>query len=731
MVVNLLSISGLVLTLTCTFLTFILLIYGKTKLHRAWTFFNITVVIWGIGIFLVTQSTSNAEAIRYWKLAHVGGVFIAVVFLHTVCVFCNLNRRKLLIFAYSEATLYVILDLLNLLNYKVQPLFNNSIRYLTVIGPQYLFFVSIWAALLLYGLFELLKFYRNVQGFRKTQTLYFIIGIIIGFIGGSTHHLSVVCYVFGLEVYPFGQIGIAIYCIIVTYAIIRYRLLDIRVVITRAFAFLVTYPFFLSIPFFFAYRMQPFLYPLLGMNWWLVPSALLLLFATLAPSAYGQIQSRMENALLAEQKRYQKLLLQAASGMVVEHNLNRLSKLIVYIVKRIVKIDFASIFLADSENKIYKLRAMRNSQQSHYKEMSFLFEHHFIEYLKSHREPFLFEELPLELQNSLNTPQHVGLIIPSYVEEELLGFVFLGEKTNRGHYTEDDINVFRILATQTALAIKNCLFLEESKKAQERIFTAEKLASIGGMADGVAHQIKNRLNQFSVASGELKFEVKDFIDSHKELIEQNPELKTSFDYLTKISESLISNVKKTDSVVKGILQFARVEQKETFFSNFSLKEVLALATELLRIKHEIAEAPLVTNLDSADDTIYGVKSQITEAIYNIIDNAYEATQEKITILDIEEKKKFKPLIELKLTQKPDVSYLEISDNGIGIKKEDVQKIFAPFFTTKSSYKSGSGIGMYVVKRMVEENHKGKVRFSSTYKEGTKFYIELPKKQFSS
>ena len=61
-----------------------------------------------------------------------------------------------------------------------------------------------------------------------------------------------------------------------------------------------------------------------------------------------------------------------------------------------------------------------------------------------------------------------------------------------------------------------------------------------------------------------------------------------------------------------------------------------------------------------------------------------------------------------------------------IKDEDKHKIFAPFFTTKTSYKSGSGIGVYVVKRIVEENHKGKIKFTSTYMKGTEFIIQLPK-----
>jgi len=502
--------------------------------------------------------------------------------------------------------------------------------------------------------------------------------------------------------------------------------MDIRVFISRIAAFLISYPFFLGLPFFFAYRMQPILYPIWGMNWWLAPAGLLLFFATLSPLAYGQIRGRMENVLLAEQKRYQKLLLQAAGGMVAEHNLGRLAKLIVYIVKRIVKIDFTAIFLDNEKTGAYKLQASRSSRRSFSGNINFPYDNALIKHLRAHKEPFIYEELPSSVRNSLGAPGQISMIVPSYIEDELLGFIFLGEKINRQAYTEDDINVFKILSHQAALAIKNCLFLEESKQAQERIFTAEKLASIGGMADGVAHQIKNRLNQFSVASGELKYEVKDFIDTHPELVSSNPDLKKSFDYITKIGESLIANVKKTDGIVKGILQFARVEEKETFFSRFSLKEVIDLSEGLLKVKHEVASIPLVVQMQSSD-IIYGVKAQITEAIYNILDNAFEAIQEKRQALDEEDRKKFTPFIKVVLTHESGFHRIEISDNGIGIKKEDRQKIFAPFFTTKSSYKSGTGIGMYVVKRMVEENHKGRVSFSTEYMQGTRFLIDLPEK----
>jgi len=131
-------------------------------------------------------------------------------------------------------------------------------------------------------------------------------------------------------------------------------------------------------------------------------------------------------------------------------------------------------------------------------------------------------------------------------------------------------------------------------------------------------------------------------------------------------------------------------------------------------------------IDSSD-LIYGVKSQVMESIYNILDNCYEAIKEKMDYhLSEDEKKSFKPLIKLKLTHNEKFSHIEISDNGTGIKEENRQKIFAPFFTTKPSTKSGAGVGMYVVKRIIEENHKGKISFESKYMEGIKFFIKLPK-----
>ncbi|MFA5337127.1 MAG: ATP-binding protein [Candidatus Omnitrophota bacterium] len=715
------SVSSLSLVITSGILSLLLFTFGKTSLHRIWAGFNITVSIWGGGLFLSSISTSYTDTLTWLRVGFVGALFISVLFYHFASYFYYF-RKKILLFAYVQAAIFSLCIILapdKFLPAAYKPF--NSFYYLRLTTPISIICALMWSVWIIMGFYGLFAAYFRSSGMKKVQLAYLVLAKSIGWSGAILY----ASLFFNIKIYPFGNFTIPLYSIIVTYAILRYRLMDIRLFISRAVAFLISYTFLLGVPFFFAYRMYPVLYPIWGKHWWLAPVGLMTFFATLAPLAYDQIRRGVEERFLAEQKRYQKLLLQAASGMAREHNLNRLSKLIVYIVKRIVRIEFAAIFLEDKERKTYRLKAVRDSGISGYT-LDFSYDTEFIKFLKSNKEPCLYEELPAGIQNLLAFPKRVSLVIPSLIEENLLGFIVLGEKANHEAYSEDDINVFKILTNQAAMTIENCLFFDEFKNAQEKIFTAEKLASIGGMADGVAHQIKNRLNHFSIASGELKCEIEDFISKRKPLVDQNPDLAKTFEYAIEIANSLIKNVKMTDGIVRGILTYARVEEKETFFSHFSFKEIIDASLELLKIKHELQEFPLTIDLDNCD-RVYGVKAQIMESMYNILDNGYEATLDKKHHLSKEEKEKFTPLIKLKLSEGSNNYRIEISDNGSGIKEEAKQKIFAPFFTTKSSYKSGTGIGMYVVRRIVEENHKGHIWFESAHMQGTKFIIELPKK----
>ncbi|UCC94580.1 MAG: GAF domain-containing protein [Candidatus Omnitrophota bacterium] len=695
-----------------------LIVFWKNKeslINKTYFLLAVSTSIWAIGILFHAISRDEQVCLFWARFAHIGASFIAIFYLHFILSFLGLIKQKKAIIkvGYGIAFVMSLLAFTPLFFTSVSP--KMGLRLWADPGPLYPFFIVFFLTFILYGFLLALKRYALLSGYKRNQLRYIIIASLIGYTGGSSTFLAV----YGMKIifiHPFALYLVSFYNASIAYAIIKYRLMEITVAISRAGLILGIYSLVFGVPFYLGHQTGS----------WLLSTSLAVALAIPAPFIYRYFRVKAEDVLFAEQRHYQKILVQAAGGMVKEHRLDRLLKLIVYIVKKTVKLNFAAIFLHNREENVYNLKVMRDPGRMTEKITS-PDQNALISYLKTAKEPVLYEELPRAARMGLGSSFPIGLIVPSIVENELLGFLVLGEKLNRKPYSDDDINVFKILSNQAALAIENCVFLEEFKHAQERIFTAEKLASIGGMADGVAHQIKNRLNHFSVASGELKYEISDFIKAHPSLVAKNSDLQKAFDYLIHIADSLIDNVTKTDNVIRGILNFARTEEKENFFSQFSFKEIIDISLELLKVKHQITEFPLEAEIDSTD-AIYGVKSQIMEAIYNLLDNAYEAIQEKITHhLKGKEKEDFQPSIRVSLAHNRTVSFITVIDNGIGIKEDDKRKVFAPFFTTKSSYKSGTGIGMYVVRRMIEENHKGRVWFESKYMKGTRFSIELPRK----
>ncbi|MDD5561722.1 MAG: ATP-binding protein [Candidatus Omnitrophica bacterium] len=714
------AFSGLLVLISTLFFGFFVFFNNpKSRVNRIWLVFSISVALWGLAALKIglIPETEKETALLWWKITYLGIIFIPVVFYHFVHAWLGIKNKIFLFIFYLWGIFFFVLqwtpwaDLFFGLN-TITFVFSTAyiVRPAT---PLFTFFVLCWAGIIFYSHYELYRFFKKSVGLKKNQIKYFFLGIAIAFIGGGATFLIP----FGVNLYPFLNFAIPLYPAIMAYAILRYRLMDIRIVFSRAGIFLAVYTVVLGIPFIVLKHT--------GSGW--LATSLAVIFASLGPLIYRFLQMKAESVILAQQHRYQKILLQTAIGMVTQHNLKKLSKLIAYILKNTIRINFSAIYIRNKKDNFYRLESIRGGSSIGECAKNFSAQDPFIGYLKKNIEYFFFEDAPEQIKGSSNILSKSKVVIPALIGDELLGFVFLGEKINGQPYTNEDIDVFKILSRQAALAIENCIFFEESKDSQERMFAAEKLASIGGMAEGVAHQIKNRLNLFSLAGGELKIEIKDFIAKHDQLIKINPDLDKTFKYLNEIANSVLDNVKRTDGIIKGILDFAKTENKGNLFSVFSFKGVVELATQLLMLKHEAASLPISVKIDT-EDAIYGVKSQLTEVIYNLLDNAYEAIKERAKQVSLKNLEPFSPLIEFSLTYAEGRQIIKISDNGIGIKEEDKPKIFAPFFTTKTSYKSGSGIGAYVVKRIIEENHKGKIWFTSTYMQGSSFIIELPKIQ---
>jgi len=708
-----LGITGLVNFITSTILGVALLIKIPDKRLRYTTFLaNMGIAVFSLAYLLWQMSPDQQSAGFWFKILVFGIILINTMFLHFVYVFVGIDKRKKLeiIIYYAISAFFILLNFNSMLYTDLEPRHNLGFWP----NPTIFFhvFLAFWWWQGINGYGWLLHSLHSAKGFYREQIKYLALALAIAFIGGASNWPMW----YGINFPPYATILISLYVLVSAYAIIKFRLMDIKIVLTRAGIFLFLYTFILGLPL------------LLGYKYGYTFKIFMLLFvlATVGPIIYQFLQRKAEDVLLANQRNYQNMFLQASREFLRERDLEKIIRIIIYGVKYQINVEYAGFFLGEKDSGRYRLHFIKG-ENNFPANFSLQKDDTLLKLLKETRRVLTYNEIPSAIQEKTVTPAQ--LIVPAFLDEKLLAFIIMGGKFDKSFYTRDDIATFEIIAHQSALAIENCLYFEERERVQERLFQTEKSAFIGGMAEGVAHQINNRLNHFSLTATEMDMHLKRFETNDPGVIEENDSLKDLITTLREIKDQLLDNVKRTNGVIKGVLNYANLTRRDDDTSEIFFDELINAAIDLAQVKHEIEDFPIKLEVVGASNIIYGKMTQLLESIFNILDNAYEAIEEKrLFKLSEKERKEFKPEIQIKLIQDESVSRIVIFDNGIGIPEEDQQKVFAPYYTTKSSYKtiSGSGIGLYEVSRFVSENHGGTIWFESTYMQGTTFYIELPR-----
>ena len=245
-----------------------------------------------------------------------------------------------------------------------------------------------------------------------------------------------------------------------------------------------------------------------------------------------------------------------------------------------------------------------------------------------------------------------------------------------------------------------------SKEVQEEMRRMERLASLGVMASGIAHEIRNPLAGIKAIAQTFE--------------EELPEGDTKQEYVRRI----IRQVNRLDEMLKALFSYAKPQKPNRTFC--SVEEILREVTQLLRQKFKEHNVQLTESIHPDLPRIFVDSSQIQQVLMNLILNSLEAIEDngeiKINIQPVhKEKSRFsrKPFFE-RITQNPYVQ-IHIQDNGCGIPPEHLKQIFNPFFTTKNF---GTGLGLSIVYQIVKEND-GVIYFESETGKGTDCYLFLP------
>ena len=262
--------------------------------------------------------------------------------------------------------------------------------------------------------------------------------------------------------------------------------------------------------------------------------------------------------------------------------------------------------------------------------------------------------------------------------------------------------------------------LIELRSTQSQLIQSEKMASLGELTAGIAHEIQNPLNfvnNFSEVSKELLDEMKDELE------------KGNLDDAKEIMKDIIQNLekinhhgKRADGIVKGMLQHSRSStgQKEFTDINALADEYLRLAYHGLRAKDKSFNANMKTEFDQTVEKINVVPQDIGRVILNLITNAFYVVNEKKK-LNIEG---YEPTVIVSTKKVNHSIEIKVSDNGNGIPQKVLDKIFQPFFTTKPTGE-GTGLGLSLSYDIITKGHGGELKVETKEGEGSKFIIVLP------
>lgn len=546
------------------------------------------------------------------------------------------------------------------------------------------------------------------SGKDKKQYQWIFWATLIAYAGGATNWL--VWY--DINFPPYLNSGIAIYALVLAYAVFRHQLLGIEVIVKKTIVFTGLLAFFFGIfafVTFFANEIMSRYIPTGRFT-----AAFISVFVMII--GYDPLRNLLisvTDKYLFQKKEDIKTILNRLSDSISKMlDIDKVGDTILSTLRETLRLESGAIILVEQDEKSYSVFNSFNIKSTSIK---YDRENIFIRYLADHKAIINLEDervkegLPVDISSTLAELNAV-ICISLFLDQQLIGALTFGKKKSDEDFTQEEIDYFPTVAGQVAIALHNARTMDTLKKNQIEFAQQSKMAALGILSAGISHEVKNPLNSIKLAVETLMFNKKRGI--YEKL--------TKAQYETEVNESIeriLDNVERANGVITRLSQFAK-KPKEMVVAPIQVEEMVESALSLLASEMRHGNIAIQRNYAPNLPMVMADFHAIEEVFVNLFTNARHAMKDHGTLT-------------VTAFQRDAEVEVAVKDTGEGIPQENLEKIFDPFFTTKDTSRAsepgtikGTGLGLHLA-RQILKRFGGNLTVESEVGQGTTFHIFLP------
>ena len=671
------------------------------KLNQLWLGFSVAVTSWGFGSMWIALEGDPTRALLAWRLSFAFGVLgIAILFFRLVCTFCQVRYPRLLLVAYTLGLFHIPIIFTDVFFSEVRLAFSSF--YYAVPGPFFPVFVVFWVGLIAVGHRILWMAFRDASPLRRKQIASFSLATALGFVGGSLSYLPF----YHIDLYPWGHFAIPIGQLMMAYAMLKYRVMDVALVLEKGLSFLAVFAV-AGIPALAVLTWAQVVYfGGINVQFTLMLASLFLIVALGSFTLRRRTEQVVGQTLFKGRYETAATLSTFSRALVTILDFKALTQTIVNTLVQVMALRSALLFILDHEKPLFVQIAsagkLRNSQLP-------------VSFKKNDSLPSLLHVKPTTLvREELEYLNHAGeftdvvqalhtleaeVCVPLMNKGRLLGFCLLGERSGYDSYSNDDLELLTTLAHEAAIALDNAILYEDLKRSQSLLWRTDRLRSLEIMAGGFAHEIRNPLT------------------SIKTFVELAPDRSGDQDFLRHFGTVVFEDVARIERLTQEIMDYARQEGPQ--LQEEDLNDIVSSCLYLFEVRTGGKPLSVEKQLHAGLPSVKVDRRQMKQVLLNMFFNALESMLPDGGTLRV------RTHFLAKGNQDHHVQ-VEIEDTGCGIHSDNLEHIFDPFFTTKheSREREGTGLGLTIAHQIIRE-HGGKIEVQSILNQGSTFLVTLP------